>query len=539
MFLEKNEKILLIILSIILLTSFALRFYDYNPSNVLNSSDEAGYALHSIYFIQNFFSLQPEKIVEGLFFLLSFAWGYGSQLLLSIWIFLLSLLGIPLLEFLYGVPLIFLSALTPLPLYFLVKELHSRKAGLIAASFLAVLPWHVHQSRNFGQNETLALFLLITFLYFFVKALKEPYSENFLPAGFFLGLYIVSDNQFLAVFPLLLFSIIAFQKKKDLSFIDSCKNFLKAKFLFFPIIFFVPLIIVHLYYVLQGNPSYGFLGHLNARPFEAGFFILPAIQYTLLNSGLVLSILLLFGLFYGAIKLSKIEKESLLTAGFILYIIPYLFFVSSNTTVVQAYLLTATVALIALTAMFFSDLLEKVKGKYFDSLSILLLLALTIFFTLLTTTGHVFGTYGTATLYEKPLEDLGAKALGYYIRENYSRDTVIFSDLEPTVSKYYFGTKVLGLYDSEGMKVAEYFDSVKARTEVVAVSYKNISFVEGKIPSSFYLNAIVKSGEKNAMFLYSKKEKPLIVLDSKQYNTLFEKKYANISSLYIERVWEN
>jgi dolichyl-diphosphooligosaccharide--protein glycosyltransferase len=66
------------------------------------------------------------------------------------------------------------GALTIFPTYLLAKRAFGRRAGLIAAFFLAVMPAHLQRSvMTNGDHDAMVLFFVVTAFYFFLRSLEE------------------------------------------------------------------------------------------------------------------------------------------------------------------------------------------------------------------------------------------------------------------------------------------------------------------------------------------------------------------------------
>lgn len=73
----------------------------------------------------------------------------------------------------------FWGALTVVPTYFLGKEVFGRRAGLVAAFFLAIMPSHVQRSviSNADHDSFILFFIVLTF-YFLLKAVKAQQQKK-------------------------------------------------------------------------------------------------------------------------------------------------------------------------------------------------------------------------------------------------------------------------------------------------------------------------------------------------------------------------
>ncbi len=68
----------------------------------------------------------------------------------------------------------FFGALTVIPIYLLARELAGRRAGYLAALFLALLPAHMTRSvATDADHDAMALFFIAWAIYFFYRALRE------------------------------------------------------------------------------------------------------------------------------------------------------------------------------------------------------------------------------------------------------------------------------------------------------------------------------------------------------------------------------
>lgn len=71
------------------------------------------------------------------------------------------------------------GALTVFPTYFLAKEAFGKKAGIVAAFLLAIMPGHVQRSvLTNADHDAITLFFIVTAIFFFLKALKTMKAKE-------------------------------------------------------------------------------------------------------------------------------------------------------------------------------------------------------------------------------------------------------------------------------------------------------------------------------------------------------------------------
>jgi dolichyl-diphosphooligosaccharide--protein glycosyltransferase len=81
------------------------------------------------------------------------------------------------------------GSLSVLVIYFLGKEIANKKVGLLSAFFLSVSPGHIQRSMaGFFDNEAVGVFLLLLFIYFFLRSLRTGSFFSTALSGIMLGL---------------------------------------------------------------------------------------------------------------------------------------------------------------------------------------------------------------------------------------------------------------------------------------------------------------------------------------------------------------
>jgi len=79
-----------------------------------------------------------------------------------------------------------LGALTAIPVYLAGKNLFGRKAGILAALAIAIMPYHMWHS-HYALGDIPTAFLLSWALYFAARILKEDDLKNYVLSGLFIG----------------------------------------------------------------------------------------------------------------------------------------------------------------------------------------------------------------------------------------------------------------------------------------------------------------------------------------------------------------
>ncbi len=171
-----------IILILIILLAFILRFYHLDSYPALNADEAAiGYNAYSL--------IQTGKDEHGNAWPIHFQSfnDYKPGLYFYVVVPFVKLFGLT--ELSVRAPAAFLGVMTVLLVYLLVKELFKDKEGaLVASFFLAISPWHIHFSRG-GWEVNVATFFITLGVFLFLKGLKRPKYYYFSLISFVLALY--------------------------------------------------------------------------------------------------------------------------------------------------------------------------------------------------------------------------------------------------------------------------------------------------------------------------------------------------------------
>jgi 4-amino-4-deoxy-L-arabinose transferase-like glycosyltransferase len=223
--LKFNNK--LVLLSIILLLSIFLRFYQLGniPSGLFNDEANTGYDSFSILLTgkDQWGTILPFTNFKGFGDFPPPVYRYLSTI--PIFIFGLSEFSVRFVSAIAGI-------LSVLVLYLLTKKLFDEKIAIFSSLLLAIMPWAIGLSRV-GIESNLAILFVLLALFFGLKNNEKNKRRNLSIAVIFLGISVYTYSAYLLFAPLFL-AVILFE------------NFYKTKFrikdVIFPIIIFLLLI---------------------------------------------------------------------------------------------------------------------------------------------------------------------------------------------------------------------------------------------------------------------------------------------------------
>ncbi|QQG47051.1 MAG: glycosyltransferase family 39 protein [Candidatus Woesebacteria bacterium] len=172
----KKQKIILILIVIL---AFCLRFYKLNSYPALNADEASiGYDAYSL--------IKTGRDQHGNSWPLQFQSFNDYKPGLYVYIVLPFVKFLSLNEWSIRIPSAFLGVATVYIIYLLIKELfNDEKFALIGSFLLAISPWHLHFSRS-GWEVNIATFFITLGLLFFFKAIKkQKFSSFFFSVLFF------------------------------------------------------------------------------------------------------------------------------------------------------------------------------------------------------------------------------------------------------------------------------------------------------------------------------------------------------------------
>ena len=531
------RKVVFINLLIIFLIALFLRTYKLYCGYVLQGNDAPFFIL---------FALGLTKSNNAVIFLaqlLNYRWGIIQPLVLLINVLFLNTFNLKLTEFSLTFGTALLGSLGVISVYLLTKKIKNRLSGLIAALLVSLFTLHVGMSRNtVGSDHVVADFILVLTVYFFYIYLKKgkyPFISSL-----FVSIYTLSTGTFLGIYPLLLFMVLLFSiKERKNSKVFDFKQFIKyiinPKLLLLPLLTILYLIINYLVLNLLGANNLGYVGHIFQRTSSPGFYLLNFVNYFILNTGLIFSIFLFCGFVYGVFKLIKLEKESILTVWALIYLLPFVFLISPEVTVVRGYLGAGTLPLIMLGSIMLIDLLKHLNKKINKKVSFIIIAIIITVCTsaLFNCINIVFQVpENEERFYGSVVPNMGTKTAGYYLRMNSKEDSIIFTDLGVESVKYYTKRKIIGLKNEPAKKLLEFYKNNKNKIDYIIISSENEDLFKNDLNNYYKVAEIydLKTGFKSKSHLisiYSKSMKEYDVLDVNLVDVKFDKQYGNLKSL--------
>lgn len=547
---------------LVLLLGFLLRIMFFRVNETFTSSDE-------VYLFQN--SLKPLTFLLNysfgnyaaeLFRFFNFNWGWVTLSFSTVFSFVLTLAGIPFTEQTINLSYVLLGTATIYLVYLLGIEFRNWRTGLVAALIFAVYPVHVSTSRSIGLIGIVATFFFLLTIYLFIKYFKENKCKN--AAFFSLGVYFAADFQFYGLLPILFILGFVSGNKKTifLNFLFVLKKlFSKSAFLFF--VPTSPILLSALYLYSKNFAHNSYLLHIFQKSSYFGLFFFETFYDFYANAGPSLSILFAAAVMYSIAKLffKTADKTNFILLSWLsINLIPWVFIVNRNDTVVYEYLMHPTSAIIFLSALFIDELFSFFKTNVLKCMILIFILVPTMLFTfwivffitplpvapfvqdgfilshqdvvvpILNSAAHLhFGVKGRNT---------GIKSAGFYLRELGDKNKTIFSDHESFVMQYYVGINALGNLDTfQDEQILTDFLKVIKDTKIDYIYFeKNHHHLWENILSQKGFSPEVFITDKNKLLgvLYSKKNLKPIQLEAQTTDKLFDKKYGNLMELFVD-----
>lgn len=569
---NSKQKIFFLIL-VLFLVSTSLKVYNLKTNTNFVARPALKYYIQaSLDLFHLFDDFDFRNIAFRLFRAFNFPEGPTYIFANFLWLGFLTILKIPFTEFTLSLFAVLMGGLTTIAVFLLGNELKDIKIGFVSALFFIILPVAAGNYRYPGANSLVAPLLLLLSLLFIIRWLKK--KSTIWPASLFIGLYFVSDNQYPGMFPLLFLITAYYQESRSLTQRIK-KTFLKLlnwRIWIFPLVILYPMLNTWIYFGIRGDWTTSLFAHFFTQNMvsteNVGLIHFGGVQGIILACGLILTIALAISSIFGLTRLYQGKKEGFLFLWAFIYLAPWIFFLSLGTDY-RIHLSQGVVPLIFLMVIMLFEIWRKKRSLRLVSLSIFLLIST---FTLSSTLDYVYNVNtGLTPLVKEGLfsdvchnsflvntenttcqtprycyfgsdfdENWGLKTAGYFIRENTAHSDVIFSEIETASLKHYFGRPSFSnryIWSYAGWSIEKkysFLPQIFDKIDFIIVRACNYPAAKQHINSSFYKLATVYSNNDPVLLIFSKTKRDQVFLHTEIYDFLFDKKYGNWQSLYLE-----
>jgi len=467
-----------------------------------------------------------------------------------LWVTLVSsFLNIPIVEFVWHLPFAVLGSVTILASYLLGSKLQSNRAGILSALFVAVIPLHVAFSRTSGESH----YILASLLQIISILLWWQYLTTKLKwMAFLTGLTVAADMLTDFMFPGLLLTLFFSSLIYHFGRLHRPRSALvKAFFDMSQWQFILPLAVpfaVHGYAILQimlyGKPV-GMLGRFisssqNEYTEVGGIFIGPAIENLAYTTNILVVLIGFTTVLLVTVKLKYMAKASVPLFWSLVYIIPFVFFVSRGRLV--GHFIPVSVAFCILIAMTIDKLWDSKFVFAFSGIA-----AVTVFLSLLLTTlSMVFGI-STWTIFHRPIEhggigyDRGTKAAALWVRQNTPTRSIIFTDpfakQSLSLGMYYYHRPVISQELSQGVSletVLQLLSKNLSRVDIIIIGAEHLDLLQNEVKELYATSAIILVNEKPSLYILTRRDKMVPepeVINAEMINRKYDELYAELEDI--------
>lgn len=443
--------------------------------------------------------------------------------------------GIGITELAWRVPLMLISLLTILVIYFFLQKFLTKKQSLIATAFFVILPAHITWSRSVSNIMMFSLSIQLCAIYFFMTYFETNKKKYGLLSSLFIALFILTDNffpQFLVIigFIFLIYNYRNFKSIKSLK--TSLMKILNWRVCLLPFLALCLQFLIFLVGKLINSPEvgsdFGMIGHILAKPkyFGSHLFPLSKAFYSLTNPvicGFILVMIIL-----GLRSLIKLRKESVLLFAGMIYSLPFAFFMNPNTVNVRIYIFPSLVFLL----MFSFTMLFKIKFKSsFRNIFLICLFLITGLFVPLKIYG-IPESNVNFTGYGSNLRDCGIKAVGYWFRTNTDLDAKIMPKYESTRigqinGKYYLHRSIYGVFYPPNWD--DFFEAHLDDVDYIVLGPEDKHYIERTKAAGFNLTYRLIYKNEKTFLIFTKSESDPQEVDISTYSDLYRKTFNKIS----------
>ncbi|MFO7948292.1 MAG: hypothetical protein R6V19_15930 [Armatimonadota bacterium] len=465
------------------------------------------------------------------------SWDYGWPLFIIhfLWVRTLNALHIAIHEGTIVVPNVLAGTAVCLLTFFVGRAIKDRRAGLLAAAFMAVAQLPVMNSRSMGRAVSLgSVFFLFAALMLIQYIQKPDDNRRRLYAGISVGLYLCSDLQFpIGAAVLVLLMLLWPRPEGWRNPRKLARMFVRPRFLLPPVILFLPYVAAYLYARSLGYPEQTYLGSiLVEHSYDWGIHLIPWLRDLGSNVGPVLtgvsliSVVLLFTRWHD-------RRYRWLLSWIAVTAAPFLFAVTWKVTIAAGYHVHLVVGLAIAAGIGVSML----KRPWLIGLVAALIVGSTVFVTCRAVLGI---SVPDEVRSSRPIPyggippDSGVKAAGYWVRQHVPPSARIHVIHDPAVAHWYMGREAAQLDYTRWPQYREYLAQHADELDVVVVPETTASWENLELPARGFegLVTIVDGGRVACRIATRWPVEETLQLD--RTNTRYNRTYNSIDTILPE-----
>ncbi|MFP3902714.1 MAG: hypothetical protein ACLFWB_00600 [Armatimonadota bacterium] len=469
--------------------------------------------------------------------ILSWDPGWPLYILYHFWVLLLDGLHIPITEMTLQLPLIFLGVGMCFAAYRVTTDVHSQRAGVIAAGLVAVMLLPVSISRSLGTHHAYSSLLLLLTAAAMIRYMRDPQDDrNALWVGVLAGLYICGDLQFHIGLAVLFLLGALWPKEPEYRNPGGFRRlFFRSRVLLPPLIMFLPYVPIWIYAQSLGYPHQTFLGTiLVGHEYDWGFHIIPTLADMRRNMGLIGTVLAIIST--PILLLWWRDNRCKWLLGWIgVTAAPFLLAVTSEVTQASVYHEHLLVGLVAAIAVMIAHIRPRwlmwgvfglvmavtgigTAGKIFPAV---------LEVPLLTQPGVVYG--------ELP-ENSGLKTVGYWVRENVPEHQSVYITAAPGVAYWYLGRRPAYAAYVTTAEMRQYLRENATDFDVIIIRPSMRQWAEATLPPLEYEKQaqVTSSGDLKQLIYARQIYEPMENLYTETYDERYEATYNSLDTILPE-----
>jgi hypothetical protein len=418
------------------------------------------------------------------------------------WLHVLDSLGIPITETSITFFTALLGAIVPTLAYVFFAKRGALRTALLAA--LAVSVAHINVFRSISAASvvlTQGAIGILAVLICLQAYLSKPSRRRALALVAVIALHFVSCQTAILLIPIWLFPLVYYRRK-----LPSNLTIYRGLGLFV-------VLMASVYaaaYLATRNRFVTAVGKLFSKGLGSDFDAGAAFRDYFSGMGYFSTAFCVAALILIATRWKKLDlKGWQLVAASLAYFVPL--FRLSKATIISAYAYESQFLLV-LAGLYAVEKLPKWKNERNKQLAFAAVVAVFLIETSVSISRHWSPTIAELGLRrEYDLRDsLSAKAAGSLIRRDYSTTVPVFTDIEPVLSHFYFGSaSVLGINDGTASENQRYFKIVRDRklARLAVISPETLLMPVDQAKNSYCIERIIEDAERKPVKLVLKLDK--------------------------------